>query len=76
MSAYKPPHSYDIVTGAMANDQVYNFITDFLDGIISREAFWALAKFKYPTHQITFCTKIALSCIKYINSERIDKSGV
>jgi len=64
-------HDYDVVIGAMANDQIYNFINSFVRNIISREAFWALAKFKYPTHQITFCTEKSLSCIKYINSERI-----
>ena len=69
-------HDYDIVEGAMANDQIYNFIIDFLDGIISREAFWVLAKFKYPTHQIAFCTKKSLPCIKYLYSERFDKYGI
>ena len=70
------PHNYDIVIGAMADDQVYNFITDFMDGIISREAFWALAKFKYPTHQIVFCTDKALACLQYLQSEKVEKDGV
>lgn len=42
-------HDYDIVIGAMANDQIYNYISDFVHGIITREQFWALAKFKRPT---------------------------
>ena len=50
-------HDYDIVIGAMANDQIYNYISDYVDGAITREQFWILAKFKYPTHQINFCTK-------------------
>ena len=50
------PHHHDIVIGAMANDQIYNFVADFIDGVITREQFWVLAKFKYPTHQIVFCT--------------------
>ena len=41
-------HEYDIVEGPMADDTIYNYIQEFLDGKISREAFWALAKFKYP----------------------------
>ena len=69
-------HDYDIVVGTMANDQIYNFIIDYIDGIISRAAFWELAKFKYPTHQIAFCTKKALLCIKFVKSEAIDKNDI
>ena len=66
------PHDYDIVIGAMANDQIYNFIADYMDGIITREQFWVMAKFKYPTHQINFCTKPALNCLTFIKSEELD----
>ncbi len=62
-------HNYDIVIGAMANDQIYNFIDDYISGNITKEMFWALAKFKYPTHQIAFCTKEALDCLDFIESE-------
>ncbi len=62
-------HEYDIVIGAMADDQVYNYITDLIDGQITREAFWELAKFRHPTHQIAFCTKQALECIKFVEAE-------
>lgn len=58
-------HNYDIVIGAMANDQIYNFISDYIDGIITREQFWIMTKFKYPTHQINFCTEEAIRCLKY-----------
>ena len=63
------PHNYDIVIGAMADDQIYNYISDYIDGIITREQFWALAKFKYPTHQINFCTVEALKCLEFEYSE-------
>lgn len=66
------PHDYDIVIGAMANDQIYNFIADYMDGIITREQFWALAKFKYPTHQINFCTETSLKCLEFVTSEEVD----
>ena len=33
-------HDYDIVIGAMADDQIYNFISDYMDGVITREQFW------------------------------------
>lgn len=62
-------HEYDIVIGAMANDQVYNYISDFVSGVLTREQFWVLAKFKHPTHQINFCTKEALKCLTFIKSE-------
>ena len=59
-------HDYDIVEGPMANDPVWNYVEDFVRGDISRAAFWELAKFKKPTHQIVFCTERSLSSIKYI----------
>ena len=62
-------HTYDIVIGAMADDQIYNYVSDYMDGVITREQFWVLAKFSYPTHQIAFCTDIALQCLEYRNCE-------
>ena len=58
-------HGYDIVIGAMADDQIYNYVSDYMDGVITREQFWTLARFKYPTHQINFCTREALKCLEY-----------
>ena len=62
---------YDIVIGAMADDQIYNYISDYMDGVITREQFWVLAKFKYPTHQIVFCTEDALKCLHYRGYEEV-----
>lgn len=64
-------HDYDIVIGAMADGQIYNFISDYMDGVITREQFWVLAKFKYPTHQIAFCSEEALKCLEYRNFEEV-----
>lgn len=64
-------HEYDIVIGAMANDQIYNYVSDYIDGVITREQFWVLAKFKYPTHQINFCTPQALQCLEYRGFEEV-----
>lgn len=66
-------HDYDIVIGAMANDQIYNYIADYVDGVITREQFWILAKFKYPTHQINFCTPAALKCVEFVSSEEVKR---
>ena len=59
-------HDYDIVEGPMADDQIWDYVEDFVKGRISREAVWVLAKFKYPTHQIVFCTEAALATLKYL----------
>lgn len=64
-------HDYDIVIGAMANDQIYNYIADYIDGIITREQFWVMAKFKYPTHQINFCIDAALKCLRFQSCENV-----
>ena len=64
-------HDFDIVIGAMADDQIYNYITDLISGNITRAAFWELAKFRHPTHQIALCTENALKCIKFIDVEEL-----
>lgn len=61
-------HDYDIVEGPMADDTIWNYVDDFSRGLISRTAFWELVKFKYPTHQIVFCTEAALKCLEYDRS--------
>ncbi|MDR2449044.1 MAG: DUF3990 domain-containing protein [Prevotellaceae bacterium] len=66
-------HDFDIVIGAMANDQIYNYISDYINGVLTREQFWVLTKFKHPTHQIAFCTIQALQCLTYLNNEELEK---
>lgn len=65
------PHDFDIVIGAMADDQIYNYISDYMEGTITREQFWVMAKFKYPAHQINFCTQEALKCLQYRGYEEV-----
>lgn len=64
-------HDYDIVEGPMANDTIFNYVQNFADGKISREAFWALAKFNRPTQQISFHTAKALTSLKFISSVEV-----
>lgn len=59
---------YDCVEGPMADDTIWNYVDDFTRGYISREAFWELVKFKYPTHQIVFCTEGALKQLHFKRS--------
>lgn len=67
------PHDNDIVEGPMADDQIWDYVEDFIEGTISREAFWELAKFKYPTHQIAFCTGKALHALTFKEFKRYDE---
>ena len=59
-------HDYDIVEGPMADDTIYNYVQGFVDGKYSRIVFWELAKFKYPTHQISFHTARALETLRFV----------
>ena len=64
-------HDYDIVEDPMADDTIWNFVNDFLNGNISRSVFWEYAKFKHPTHQISFHSIKALACLEFERSEEI-----
>ena len=59
-------HDYDIVEGPMADDTIYNYVQGFMDGKYSRTVFWELAKFKHPTHQISFHTARALATLNFV----------
>ncbi len=65
------PHCYDIVEGPMANDTIYNYVQGYIDGKYSRETFWSLARFKHPTHQISFHTRAALDTIIFLGASEI-----
>ncbi|MDE6739391.1 MAG: DUF3990 domain-containing protein [Lachnospiraceae bacterium] len=64
-------HGFDIVEGPMADDTIWDYIEDYVRGTITREAFWVLVKFKYPTHQIVFCTERALGTLRYERSYQV-----
>ncbi len=65
------PHDYDIVEGPMADDTIYNYVQGYIDGKYSRETFWSLARFKHPTHQISFHTEAALKTISFIGANEV-----
>ena len=65
-------HSYDIVEGPMADDTIWNYVNDYLSGIIPRNVFWEYAKFKNPTHQISFHSLQALECLEFKRSDPIN----
>ena len=55
----------------MADDTIWNFVNDYLEGNISRNVFWEYARFKHPTHQISFHSIRALSCLEFERSVNI-----
>ena len=67
------PHIYDIVEGPMADDEVFLSVQDYIRGNITREAFWELVKFRYPTHQISFHTFNAINTLTYTGYEAVIK---
>ena len=64
-------HDYDIVEGPMADDTIYNYVEDYLDGVLSKDDFMQLAKFKKPTHQMSFHTIKALTCLTFIEAKEV-----
>ena len=65
------PHDYDIVEGPMANDTIFNYVQDFVDNRISRAAFWELARFKKPTHQISFHNARSLAALEFLKGYEV-----
>ena len=39
-------HNFDIVEGPMADDQIWDYVEDYVSNNISKTAFWELVKFK------------------------------
>ena len=64
-------HGFDIVEGPMADDTIFNYVQNYADGKISRSAFWELAKFKKPTHQISFHTSKALETLHFVKGYEV-----
>lgn len=52
----------------MADDTIWDYVEDYIGGRISKAAFWELVKFKYPTHQIAFCSDAALQTLRFEGS--------
>lgn len=64
-------HDYDLVKGPVANDNVYETLTLFEDGIISKEeAIVRLRTYKL-VDQVFFHSAEALRFLKYVGAERV-----
>lgn len=59
----------DIVEGPMADDTVWDFVSDYLAGRITLEEFSVHCKYRHPTHQIVFITDSAIQrCLTFNRS--------
>ena len=62
---------YNREKGPMADDTIFNYVQSYTDGEISRAACWELARFKHPTHQISFHTARALAALTFERSYEV-----
>lgn len=67
----KLTHQYDIVKGPVANDNLYQTLVNYENGIYNlKETIERLKTYKL-SNQISFHTKESLKCIKYIKTIEI-----
>lgn len=59
------PHEYDIVEGPMADDWKSNHALSHLGARASRAAFWELARFRRPTHHLSFHGERSLARLQF-----------
>ena len=55
----------------MADDTIFHYVQSYTDGEISSAAFWEPARFKHPTHQISFHTARALATLTFERSYEV-----
>ena len=67
----KDVSSYDIVEGGVANDQVFNTVELYFDGLIDKTEAIKRLRYEKPNMQICLRTKEALSKLHFEGSERI-----
>lgn len=60
------PHGYDIVTGPVANDTLYQTLTLFETGILTKPETIARLKVHRLFDQFSFHTSEALACLNFV----------
>lgn len=61
---------YDVVTGGVANDKVFNTIQLFLDGLIDKEDSLKRLRYEKPNMQYCFCNQEVINkYLTFISSE-------
>jgi len=71
----KQAHSFDIVEGPVADDDIATRVYDCLKGKVSKKQFLQELTWKTPTHQICFCTVLSLQALEQ-NKGKIDAETI
>ena len=58
-------HNYDIVIGAMADDQIYNYISDYIEELLQGINFGVWQNSNIRHIRLIFVRKKALKCLEY-----------
>lgn len=67
----KDTTDYDLVTGGVANDRVFNTVELFFDGLIDKTEAIKRLRYEKPNLQICFRTERALEFLRFERSERV-----
>lgn len=62
---------YDLVVGGVANDKVFNTVELYFDGLIDKSEALKRLRFEQPNLQMCFRTERALSCLRFLRSEKV-----
>jgi len=62
---------YDLVIGAVANDDVYRTLQVYQSGLLTKEQALEALKVKKLFNQYVFATEEAISLLKFLNSEEV-----
>lgn len=69
-------HHYDIISGGIANDKVFNTLELYLDNLISEKEALKRLKFEKPNWQICFCQQYAIeNLLSFEGSEEVTDVG-
>lgn len=68
-------HSYDIVCGKIANDNVGETVSYVVQGIMRKEDALKRLVFEKINSQIAFCTEKALHSLKFVDSYKVSQQG-
>ena len=66
-------HSFDVVTGKIANDSVGETVSYVLAGIMRKEDAIERLKFQQINNQLAFCSERSLSFLKYISNYIVEE---
>lgn len=67
-------HGFDIVEGKIANDNVGETVSFVVQGIMRKEDVIERLKFEKINNQIAFCTKKALTELKFVDSYSMEEN--